>query len=855
MGSNSVLTIDAYKNAQRVEPYQVEPYDREWGVGISGNTPDPSPFPRINRILSRTSKSTNGVVSVDRAMLVTEAYRKHHAEPQIIKCAYAMANLLHNCPIRIYDDELIVGTLGCENKAGPVFPEFGVDWIVDEMKNGLMDYSEKRTHDYFSFTGEDLSKLESIQEFWRGSTIADAALAMLTDEELKGSHAGKKLFSNIAYVMCGPGHLGINYRTVLQEGYGAVRERIIEKLNSIDRSDPEGFKKEIFYKAALIANCACTDYIVRHAELAAFMAEAEKDPQRSDELRVIAETCRWISVNAPRTFREAIQMVHIANAMVLMESNGHSVSYGRFDQYMYPFYRRDIDNGTAAREEIQELIENFMIKIWDMNKLRDHKAVAIFGNGGIGGPCLTLGGVTRDGTDGTNELTFMFLDAHAHTRIVNPWIAVRFHAATPWELKVKTANLIRLGTGEPKVFNDDATIPGMLATGRTLEEARDYHVVGCVEPDVPGEEYGWKDAGYFNIAKVLELAINDGRCAECSVGCPRYKICAAAGKRLGIQTGSLETFTSFEQVKDAYDKQMKYWCDKMVTVLNALDAAQQRLKPLPLLSNVMDDCIEKGVDISAGGARRNFTGPQAVGIGTVGDGLATIKQLVFEEKKVTGKELLDAVRANWVGHEPLLAYVNSDKVHHYGNDDIYADELAAFGLSTYCKHLEHRPTMRGGEFTPGAYSSVANVDLGMSQWASVDGRVAYEPISDCVGAVHTHCCSHDVTGPGAICRSVTRLDHTRVTNGTLLNWKFSPSALTGEVGRDNLISLIEEFVQRKGIESQFTVAGKETLLAAQKNPQDHRDLLVRIAGYSAYFVELNKELQDDIIGRTELSFD
>ena len=855
MATNAVKDFGAYTSAVRAEPYAVEPYDREWGVGVSGNTEDPSPFPRINRILGRTSKSTNGAVSVDRAMLITEAYRKHTAQPQIIKCAEAIANHLRNCPIYIYEDELIVGTLGCENKAGPVFPEFGVDWVVQEMKNGLMDYSEKRTHDYFWYTDEDTEKLESIQEYWKGRTIEDAAIAMLTDEELKGSHAGKKLFSNIAYVMCGPGHLGINYNTILKKGYGAVRGRIIEKLSQIDRSDPEDFKKEIFYRAALIANEACTDYIMRHAKLAASMAEKEKDPGRKKELLQIAKNCTWISTNAPRTFWEAIQMVHIANAMVLMESNGHSVSYGRFDQYMYPFYSRDLDAGVATREEMQELIENFMIKIWDMNKLRDHKAVAIFGNGGIGGPCLTLGGVRRDGKDGTNDVTYMFLDAHAHTRIVNPWIAVRFHAATPWELKVKTVNLIRLGTGEPKVFNDDATIPGMLATGRTLEEARDYHVVGCVEPDVPGEEYGWKDAGYFNIAKVLELAINNGRCAECGDGCPRWQACGAAGKRLGVETGSIETFGSFEEVKDAYDRQMKYWCDKMVSVLNALDIAQQQLKPLPLLSNVMDDCIEKGIDITAGGAKRNFTGPQAVGIGTVGDGLAVIKQLVFEEKRVTGKELLDAIKANWNGYEPLLAYVNSDKVHHYGNDDDYADELAAFGLATYCKHLEKRPTMHGGEFTPGAYSSVANVDLGMSQWASVDGRVAWEPISDCVGAVHTRAASHDVSGPGAICRSVTKLDHSRVTNGTLLNWKFSPSALAGEAGRDNLISLIEDFIQRKGIESQFTIASKETLVAAQKKPEDYRDLLVRIAGYSAYFVELNRELQDDIIGRTELSFD
>jgi formate C-acetyltransferase len=766
-----------------------------------------------------------------------------------------MDNWYRNCPVQIFEDELIVGSLGCDKKGGPVFPEFGLDWVVEEMQEGLMNYSEQRTHDFFWYTDECQSRLESIQDYWKGRTVGEVALSMLTDEDLKGAHVGKKLFSNVNYFTSGPGHLGINYEFILQKGFGRIHGEIEERLAHIDRSDPEDFKREIFLKAALITNEAGSEYVRRHGEAAAEAAKGEADAKRKAELEQIAENCTWLAVNPPRTFWQAIQMVHFANNLVLMESNGHSISYGRFDQYMYPFYEADVAAGESTREFMQELIENFMIKIWDLNKLRDHNCVAIFGNGGIGGPCLTLGGIRPDGTDGTNDLTYMFLDAHAHTRIVNPWIAVRMHAETPWPLKVKVANVIRMGTGEPKIFNDDVTIPSMMSTGRSLEDCRNYQVVGCVEPDVPGKEYGWKDAGYFNIAKVLELAINDGRCLECGPDCGRWEICGKVGDRFGIRTGSLEEFTTFDEVLEAYDKQMKYWCDRMVSVLTALDFAHQSVKPLPFLSTIMDNCVEKGLDISAGGARNNFIGPQAVGIGTVGDGLATIKQLVFDEQKVKGKELLDAVKANWEGSERLYAYVNSDRVHHYGNDDIYADELAKHGLATYCKHIEGRPTPHGGVYTPGAYSSVANVDLGMSQWASVDGRVAWEPISDCVGAVHTRCCSHDVRGPSAICKSVTRLDHERMTNGTLLNWKFSPSALTGETGRDNLISLIEEFVQRKGVESQFTIASKDTLVDAKANPDDYRSLLVRIAGYSAYFVELNSELQDDIIGRSELSFD
>ncbi len=290
-------------------------------------------------------------------------------------------------------------------------------------------------------------------------------------------------------------------------------------------------------------------------------------------------------------------------------------------------------------------------------------------------------------------------------------------------------------------------------------------------------------------------------------------------------------------------------------MLNAVSLAHQACRPLPYLSTVMDGCIEKGLDVTAGGTKYNFIGPQGIGIGTVGDGLSTIKQLVFEEKKVTGRELLDAVEDNWVGHEELYAFVNSDRVHHYGNDDDYADELTKFGVDTYCKYIEHRPTAHGGFFQPGAYSVTVNVAHGAKQWASVEGLTAFEPVSDCMGAVHTHCCSHDIKGPTAICKSVTKLDHARATNGTLLNWKFSPSALTGENGRDNFIALMDEYVHRKGMHSQFSVTSQETLKAAQKDPDNYRDLLVCVAGYSAYFVELNRELQDDIIGRTFLSFD
>ncbi|SHI07758.1 formate C-acetyltransferase [Sporobacter termitidis DSM 10068] len=854
---NVRLNRDTYKNACLVDahPQAVEPFDKEWGVGISGNTPEPSPFERINNILAITQKTTNGFVSPDRAELVTEAYKAHPGEPQILKSAYGIANVLDKTPIYIFPHELIVGCLGCDKKGGPVHPEFGLNWVVDEMRDGLMGYSEQRTHDYFTYTKDTQDRLEALRGFWDGKTVEDMTNALLDDDVLKGSHAGKGVFFADAYIFCGAGHLGLDYERLFRLGFKGIRELIVKQMDALSVANPEDLKKRTFYKATLITTEAAIRHIRRYAALAGEMAEGETDVGRQAELRKTAEICAWIAENPPRTFWEAIQLVNLANTLIHIECNGHSVSYGRFDQYMYPYYLHDLETGEATREFMQELIENFYIKIWDLNKLRNHILIKTFGNGGIGGPSLTVGGIKKDGSDGTNDLTFMALDAHAHVRVPNPWLAVRMHANTPWELKVKTANLIRMGTGEPKIFNDDVAIPSMLTSNVALMDARDYQVVGCVEPDVSGKSYGWKDCGHMNIARVLELAINDGRCYNCSPSCPRYSKCAGAGSQLGLKTGSLADFTSFDQVLDAYDKQMAYWCERQVALLNAVDLSHQELRPLPFLSILMDGCIENGKDVTAGGTKYNFTGPQGVGIGTAGDGLATIKQLVFDEKRVTGRELLDAVKANWEGHEDLYAYVNSDRVHHYGNDDDYADQLAKFAMDTWCKHIERKPNAHGGFFQPGAYSVTVNVAHGQNQWASVEGRKAFEPVSDCMGAVHTKCCSHDIKGPIAICKSVTKLDHARATNGTLLNWKFSPSTLVGETGRDNFIALMDEYIHRKGMHSQFTVANQETLIAAQKDPDNYRDLLVRVAGYSAYFVELGKALQDDIIGRTELSFD
>lgn len=458
------------------------------------------------------------------------------------------------------------------------------------------------------------------------------------------------------------------------------------------------------------------------------------------------------------------------------------------------------------------------------------------------------------GRDVTNDLTMMMLDASVHTRMMCPWLLVRMHENTPYELKVKTVECIRAGYGHPKIFNDASAIKAMQRKGMTLEEARDYAVVGCVEPSLPGREYGWHDGSYINTVKFMEMVLNGGRCLDCGPHCSRWEKCGALGEHLGPDTGSLENYESFREVLDSVDKQFEYWCDQMCGTMNIVDRAHRNRKPLPYVSAFFDGCLEDGIDISAGGTVYNGIGPQASGLATCADSLAAIKQLVFEEKKYTGAQLLQALKDNWEGHEVLYSLVNSSKVHHYGNDDDYADELFKFMFECYCRHLSGRKTIRGGYYTPGVYSVSANVGMGLNTNASLDGRKAGEAISDNMGPVHTDGGSHDLKGPIAIAHSISKVDHSLATNGTLLNLKFPQDAVAGKEGRDNLISFIDEYLAGGPMHVQFNIMSSETMKAAQKDPDSYRDMLVRVAGYSAYFVELGKALQKDLIQRTDLHF-
>ncbi len=831
------------------KPEVNEPIDKVWGVGSTSMGSDLSPFPRVNK-LKKDVLDLDFTVDSQRALLMTESVKQNEGKPRNIVIAESYSHILRNVDIHIYPDELLVGTIAAPLKSSPIFPEYSYRWVPNEIKNSPW---EKRGQGEYYATDKVKQDLLDIADYWENKTVEELTISRMTADEIAFSHLeGKCGYLPGMFLNAGVCHTVPRYERVFEKGYAGIKKFVLEKLDEVkSEKEPDEYKLA-FYDSLIITLDACMHFIKRHAKLAKEMAEKESDPKRKAELIKISENCEWVSENPPRTFYEAMQVWIFTTNFTLIEANS-SISYGRFDQYMYPFYKKDLENGVQTKAEMQELLEISFIKLLTPTKLRDEGTTLAASGRGMGGESLTIGGVDEFGKDMTNDMTYMVLDAYAHTRIVTPWIAVRLNKNTPHDFKIKLANVLRIGTGQPKVFNDEVAIPAALAGGRTLAHARDYNVLGCVEPDVAGREYGWHDASYVSSIKILEMALNSGRCFGCGECCPRYGICAGVGKSLSIDTGSLKDFKSMDEIVASFDKQMEFWTGNIMSMLNKLDRAHQELKPLPFLSTVMEGCIEKGLDVSAGGAIYNFTGPQGAGIGNIADSLSAINKLVFEDKEITGEQFIDALNKNWEGYDVLYAKVNSDKIPHYGNNDDYADRYAELAFNLYCKHVEDTPNARGGKFLPGMYTVSANVPLGLFLGATPDGRKAGEPVADCLGPCHNATGSHDITGPINILHSLAKLDHMRATNGTLMNWKFTPSSLEGEAGRDNLIALLDEIVDKKVMHSQFNIIGREVLEDAQENPNDYKDLLVRVAGYSAYFVELNKFLQNDLIGRTDLS--
>lgn len=824
-------------NVKHTNARGIEAFDKTYSLGYEVNHKDWSPFPRVNK-LRQTFLDRPYEIDVQRLRLVTEAYQKYEASPRKLQCAYAFENILMNTEIEIYDEDLILGEIAAPAKASPIYPEFSVDWIIDEILNS--PFEERSNDQFYIRNDEDREEILELCKYWKGKTSNEIITARLDNSQKLGSHMGEKIFQTNNYHFAGIGHFAIDYNKLMTLGYDGTIAQVKEYLGKLSKKDSDYGSKRDYYNATLIMLEASKKYILRYANLAEERAAVENNLKRKNELLTMSANCKVIAGGTPKTFWQALQLFNFGTTLIQIEGNGHSISYGRMDQWLFPFYDADIKNKSLTKEFALELIEVQYVKMNNPTKLKDKGTVKVRNGRGFGGESLTIGGVDKDGNDATNDLTMLMLEGSAHTRMMNPWVCVRMHENTPYELKVKTVECIRAGYGHPKLFNDTPAIKAMLSKGVTLEEARDYCVVGCVEPSLPGKEFGWLDSGYVNTAKMMEMVLNGGSTLD--------------GKKIGPNTGSLETYKTFEEVLESVDKQFQYWTDQLCSCLNITDEVHRMVKPTPYVSAFFQGCIESGKDMTEGGVKYNGTAPQGAGIATCADSLSTIKKLMFDDKSHTGTELLAAVKNNWEGYEKLYALVNSSKIPHYGNDNDYADELFKFMFETYCKNIKGRKNPRGGEFSPGVYTVNANVGMGLYTNASLDGRKISEPISDNMGPVHTAGGSHDISGPTAIVNSVSKVDHSLASNGTLLNLRFPEEAVAGIEGRDILISFIDEYISKKGMHVQFNIMSAKTMKAAQNNPKDYKDMLVRVAGYSAYFVELGKPLQDDLIDRTELRF-
>lgn len=830
--------------------------------------------PRIDKLITALYENMPEIES-DRAVLITDSYMQTEGKPIVTRRAEAFSHILGNIPIVIREDELIVGSASKAPRGCQVFPEFSFSWL-----EGEFDTIETRSADPFYISEETKRVLKNIYRYWEGKTTSELATSYMTPETIKAME--HNIFTPGNYYYNGVGHVTVSYEKVLEIGYeGIIKEAEIE-LASYSVADMDYASKSHFLEAVILSCKSVIDYAKRYAFLAKQLSQSCHDDKRKQELEHIARNCERVPKKGAESFYEACQSFWFVQMLLQVESSGHSISPGRFDQYMYPYYEADIRNGIITQKEAQELIDCIFVKLNDLNKVRDAASAEGFAGYGLF-QNLIAGGQDGDGVDVTNELSYMCIEASLHVMLPQPSLSVRVWNKTPQDFLIKAANLTRTGIGLPAYYNDEVIIPSLINRGLTLRDAREYNIIGCVEPQKAGKTEGWHDAAFFNMCRPLELVFENGK---------------DKGELVGTPTGDITQMKTFDEFYDAYKKQMVYCIELLVNADNAIDIAHSERCPLPYLSCMVEDCLKRGKTVQEGGAIYNFTGPQGFGIANMADSLYAIKKLVFDEKKLTLEQYREALRDNYgkglslerivsitkdVVNELLdnnvqldeakiakIAKIASitaqqmdvseekkkmyealleeiDQIPNFGNDIPEVDAFARDVAYTYTKPLENYKNPRGGRFQGGLYPVSANVPLGAQTGATPDGRLAHAPVADGVSPS----AGKDVKGPTAAANSVAKLDHSIASNGTLFNQKFHPSALSGRVGLENFVAYIRGYFDQKGSHIQFNVISKETLLNAQKNPEEYKTLVVRVAGYSALFTSLSRSLQDDIINRTE----
>jgi pyruvate formate-lyase/glycerol dehydratase family glycyl radical enzyme len=775
---------------------------------------------RIARLRAK-NLSQKPEICAERAGIVTEAYEQYKDLPAPLLRARTFEKILREMTIWIADDELIVGNQARMAKGAPVYPEFSVDWIIREL-----DDFDKRTSSVFLLSAENKAALRELLPKWVGRTVKDRALSVIPD-------AAKEAMASQAFLLSplssGLGHISVRYQTLIDRGAAYLMDDIREKMDHCSPARAEDVERRIFYEACLIDLNAMTDFAGRYADLAERQA-LTADPVRKSELLEIARVCRKVPLNRAETFREALQSFWFLHLCLQIESNGHSMSPGRFDQYTWRCYENDMRAGVSPAAE-EELLGCLWVKFAEISKLRDYTGSLAFG----GYPMfqnLIVGGMDADGGDVTNDVSVLCCRVTAELKLSQPSLSVRWHKHSPDRMKIAAAEVARSGIGMPAYFNDEAIIPVLRNIGCSLEEARDYCEVGCVEPHVAGRMEGMYSTGFTNLCKILETAIFNG---EDPV---RKKV-------IGLPVG--EQFEDFTAFYEAYRRQQRYFMDLHALSVNAVEYAHSTMCPTPLVSCFVDDCIERGADVRCGGAHYNFTSPNAVGLANLGDSMLVIKRKVFEEKKYTMDELRAFLRCDFLGSESVRQEFLND-VPKYGNDNDEADAMARRCGEDYCRDFKRYTGYRHASFQPGLQSISAHALFVGSLGATPDGRTKEMLVSD--GGV-SPAQGRDIHGPTAAMLSVAKLNHFEATNGALLNVKFHPSAVKGEQGLKNLCALTDAFFSLGAQHVQYNVVDSQVLRDAQKHPEKYSDLVVRVAGFSVLFTTLDTVLQNDIIERTQ----
>lgn len=760
-------------------------------------------FPRIERLKADLFANPREI-SLERALLYTQSHRQTAGEPTIIRRAKATAHILANVAISIRDDELIAGNRTIKPRAGIMSPEMDPYWLLKEL-----DGFATRPQDRFIISEQDKQIYrDELYPYWQQNSMKDFINSQIPKNV---RDAESQAIFSINQTDKGQGHIIIDYPRLLDNGL----DKLIAQLTTLNQQQPDND----FYQAVLITLKASQQHILRYVLLANQMADNCSDPIRQQELRKIATISYTIAHDKPRDFYQACQLFWYLNIILQYESNASSISLGRFDQYMLPFYQASLNNGESA-EFLMELLASLWVKCNDIVLLRSTSSARYFA-GFPSGYTILLGGLNEIGHSAVNPLSTHCLDAYQLICLPQPNLGVRINEFIDRSFLLKTAETIRMGTGIPQIFNDEVIIPAFLNRGVSLEDARDYSVVGCVELSIPGRTYGLHDIAMFNLLKVMEITLYENE---------------------------HNPNISYSRLVAQIEANIKHYVKLMVEGSNICDIGHRNWAPVPLLSSFILDCIENGKDITEGGARYNFSGVQGIGIANLSDSLHALNQMVFEQQRLSFQGLLAVLRDNFAGEEGQKIRTRLiNRFEKYGNDVDEVDNISAQLLRLYCKEVEKYDNPRNGKFTPGSYTVSAHVPLGAVVGATPDGRYAKEQLAD--GGL-SPMVGQDHNGPTAVLKSVSKLDNYLLSNGTLLNVKFTPSTLAGDQNLNKLADFLHAFSKLKLQHIQFNVVNAQTLLAAQARPQDFAGLVVRVAGYSAFFVELSKEIQDDIIRRT-----